>query len=331
MPDSNVPALTLPSNIAARVEAAISKVDERNLIESFLANKAETTRKGYESDLRHFAKWLNLDDIDQAAAAVMSGSSTQANQILLAWQSDQLEQGLSAATINRRASALKALVKLGRMLGKTNVVIDVPGLKRETLRDTRGPGVDALRSMVAAIKGRKDGPEKVRDLAIFRLLTSLALRRGEASSLDVGDLEGGRVWIKKKGKREKKPFTIPDQVASVIMDWLKRYHPNPEPDQPMFVCLRGPGTGGRLSGSGIYKLIRRLGKEAGVDAPVRPHGIRHSAVTSALDLRDGDVRAVRHFSSHANLDVLLVYDDARQDFAGEISKEVDAEIWGATA
>jgi integrase/recombinase XerC len=59
-------------------------------------------------------------------------------------------------------------------------------------------------------------------------------------------------------------------------------------------------------------------------AKVRPHGIRHTAITAALDTTRGDVRRVRAFSRHANVQTLLVYDDARNDHVGTVAASVGA-------
>ncbi len=80
------------------------------------------------------------------------------------------------------------------------------------------------------------------------------------------------------------------------------------------------GGSGRLTGTSLYRIVRRLGEDAGVRA--RPHGLRHAAITEALDLTGGDVRAVQRFSRHRKLETLLRYDDNRTDMAGAIARRV---------
>jgi site-specific recombinase XerC len=55
---------------------------------------------------------------------------------------------------------------------------------------------------------------------------------------------------------------------------------------------------------------------------VTPHGLRHAAITSALDLTKGDVRAVQRFSRHRDVRVINVYDDSREDLAGVVARLV---------
>src|SRR5262249_26704697 len=100
--------------------------------------------------------------------------------------------------------------------------------------------------------------------------------------------------------------------------WVEARGPTPG---ALFVRLDRAGPGhGRLSDAAVYALVRGLGERAGLRA--RPHGLRHAAITEALDLMSGDVRAVQRFSRHRKLDTLLIYDDARRDLAGEVARRV---------
>ena len=85
---------------------------------------------------------------------------------------------------------------------------------------------------------------------------------------------------------------------------------------PLFVNFDRAGKGGRLTGSAVIHW-GELGTKAGLT--VRPHGLRHLAITSALDLTKGDVRAVQKFSRHKDVRVLNAYDDNRQDLAGDVA------------
>ena len=85
----------------------------------------------------------------------------------------------------------------------------------------------------------------------------------------------------------------------------------------MFVNFDRAGKGRRLTGTSLYRIVRDLGLAAGVKA--RPHGLRHAAITEALDRTGGNVRAVQRFSRHRDLRVLNRSDDNRQDLGGEVA------------
>jgi site-specific recombinase XerD len=82
----------------------------------------------------------------------------------------------------------------------------------------------------------------------------------------------------------------------------------------------------RLTAIGLYGVVRELGRRLGFK--VWPHGLRHAAITEALDLTGGNVRAVQRFSRHRDVRVLERYDDNRRDLGGEVAKQVAASVPG---
>src|SRR6266571_4543544 len=76
----------------------------------------------------------------------------------------------------------------------------------------------------------------------------------------------------------------------------------------------------------LLDLVRELGRKIGLK--VWPHGLRHTAITEALDLTGGNDRAVQRFSRHRDVRILERYDDNRRDLAGEVAKQVAASVPG---
>jgi integrase/recombinase XerC len=81
--------------------------------------------------------------------------------------------------------------------------------------------------------------------------------------------------------------------------------------------LTAPGKGARLTGTGLYLVVRDLGRKAGLT--VRPHGLRHAGITEALDLTNGNIRAVQRYSRHRDMRILNLYDDNRTDLGGDVA------------
>jgi integrase/recombinase XerC len=70
----------------------------------------------------------------------------------------------------------------------------------------------------------------------------------------------------------------------------------------------------------VFRVVRDLGKK--VDVETRPHGLRHEAITRALDRTNGDIRKVQRFSRHKDARTVLIYDDNRRDLGGEVAELV---------
>jgi integrase/recombinase XerC len=67
-------------------------------------------------------------------------------------------------------------------------------------------------------------------------------------------------------------------------------------------------------------MVAWLGGRAGLRT--WPHVLRHTAVTQALQLTNGDFRKVARFSRHADIRTIQHYDDNREDLGGQVAQMV---------
>lgn len=285
------------------------------LVEVFLSGKSQRTLRAYALDLRDFAAFVGSLSIEAAAEALLGRGHGAANELALSWRSNLLERGLTPATINRRLAALRSLVKLARTIGMVPWTLELAGVASAKYRETKGPGLAGFRALLDLAE--QDASAKgLRDRVALRLLWDLALRREEVVSLDVAnvDLSAGTLSILGKGRRERETLTLPPPTAAAIRAWLAVRGTEPG---PLVVNMDRRTKGERLTGAGLYYIVRDLGRRAGVT--VRPHGVRHAAITEALERTGGNVRAVQRFSRHRDLRTLTAYDDNRTDLAGDVA------------
>ena len=80
-----------------------------------------------------------------------------------------------------------------------------------------------------------------------------------------------------------------------------------------------------MSPAAFGRMVGVLAKRAGIDH-VRPHGLRHAAITAALDASGGDLRAAQRFSRHRDPRTLCLYDDNRKDLGGDLACRVAASV-----
>jgi len=287
------------------------------LVAAFLAGRNARTMLAYSQDLEDFRRFVGADDVNAAAALLLGRGHGEGNAMALGYRSSLVDRGLAAATINRRLAALRSLVKLGRVLGSVPWTLEVQNAKAQPYRDTRGPGRSGFLLLLEQLRGRTDA-KGARDRAILRLLYERALRCCEVVRLDFEDLdlEQQSISILGKGRSAKEPVTLAPSTVAAIREWLAIRGSLPG---PLFTNLDRAHARQRLSGTGVYDLVRGLGDAVGIRA--RPHGLRHAAITEALD-RGADVRAVQRFSRHRDLRILLVYDDNRADLGGEVARSI---------
>jgi integrase/recombinase XerC len=299
---------------------AIRAVDTENntayqiahLLSEWLGDKSPTTVSGYKKDLRLFEL-----DMSVSFFQVLSLPKLEGLKIIRQYKSLLKSKGLQAATINRRLSSLRALATIARASGFSD--LDLAAIKSEKViryRDTSGIEASQLKQLRLAVD--RTTAKGARDLVILGLLIENALRRSELANIAVSDLdlESFKIWITGKGKgSEKTAITISPRVRSDIEAWLGLGLT----ETHLLIGLVNTRQSCQLSTNTIAQIVKSYCRTIGVTKAMSPHRIRHSAITTALDLTNGNLREVQKLSRHKNLDTLQIYDDCRIDFQGKIT------------
>lgn len=233
----------------------------------------------------------------------------------MVWREHLLSEsgGKSPSTVNNSLSMVRGLLRRARQLGWIDWGIDVRGVAYEPVRDMRGPGEQAVQRLIRETESRP------RDRAILLLLAIQGLRRSEISSADVGSFDPGpppTLSIRRKRRRARVRVPLAGEVAAAVAELVR----GRDALEPLFVGRRGA----RLGGQGIWYLMRRIAREAGITVPVRPHGLRHFAGTTGLDI--GDPRGAAALLGHRNLESLAFYDDSRDRAALELAERIAARL-----
>lgn len=307
-----------------RMTTALIKYDDQDdkrpstsdLVASFLRRRKKQTLKTYKTDLDSFRTWYGAETPEGAIDGLISMGRASAHMKVQAWQTDLSELGYAPATINRKISSLRSLMKLAFRSGLVKWVLDdVDMIAAKPYRDTRGPGEDGFVRILDVVDNWEDTDYTRRDKAILHLLFGLGLRRAEVAKLDVEhvDFDSNELTILGKAREETEQMTMTPLVVEVLKSWLER---RGESSGALFLGLDPAGKGdGRITGSSIHRLVKRAAKQAGLDT--HPHALRHSAITAVLDATNGDVRKAQRFSRHKRLDTLVIYDDNREDLGGQ--------------
>lgn len=315
--ETNMNELTVINSGSVEIASASNR-----LLAAFLSGRSPATLRAYRSDIEAFASFLGCS-FEAAMSEFLRGGAGRANELAIQFKNFLMEKKLAAASINRSLAALRSIVKLGKTLGMIGWELEVVGLKSEAYRDTAGPGMSGFRSVMSKASSRKDG-KGLRDYAILRMAFDLGLRRKEIVGLDLADIDAtaGIVAILGKGRTEKSKLTLPEPTKAALQAWVEV---RGNESGPLFTNYDRASKGdGRLTGSAVYFIIVALGNQAGLT--LRPHGIRHCAITEILELTGGDVRSAAKFSRHRDIRVLTRYDDSRVDTAGDLAKRLAASV-----
>ncbi len=143
--------------------------------------------------------------------------------------------------------------------------------------------------------------QQERDLALVDVLYSTAARVSEIVALNRSDIdfvENGCIVHGKGGKE--RPVYLNASAAYHLQMYLRgRTDSNPA----LFVSYCKPYD--RLGKNGIEAILRRLGRDAGVDH-VHPHRYRRTALTNAAN-RGMPLQDVQSLAGHASPNTTMIY------------------------
>lgn len=137
--------------------------------------------------------------------------------------------------------------------------------------------------------------------ALLELLYGAGLRVGEASALDLDDLDllGGVVHVRHgKGDRERR-VPMGESAVAALRRWLEARGDALTP--AVFVNR----DGGRMSDRSMRRIVDAAGALGGV-AALHPHALRHAAATHMLD-GGADLRAIQEQLGHRTLSTTQRY------------------------
>jgi integrase/recombinase XerC len=282
-------------------------------------NASRHTTGGYLLDICQFAGFLwgvdapppyNWGDADRFAA----------RKFLVAFQ----RSGVRPATTARKLASLRSFY---RFLEREEAVAASPFAGLRAPKRTRGlPRILSIaevqrllaaplkvieRARAACAQDPDDLREyaALRDTAVLEVLYSTGARVGEiagAREKDV-DLVSGVMKVRGKGRKERLcPLGRPACAAlRAAFDKAAEVWPRGAGQRgSRAVCLNLKGA--PLTTRSIERLMKRYLAEAGLDAGLTPHTLRHSFATHMLDA-GADLRSVQELLGHASLSTTQIY------------------------
>ena len=258
-----------------------------------------------QCNLRLFSSWAEGRDIT---------TIEQLNPDLFNAYQEELSFRLSPRgrpiTMGTQLSHLGVLKQWGRYLVEQDFLISNPAKRLRLPKKTRPlpKVIPNLYEAVRIIETRTGEDRSVyRDQAILELLYSTGLRRGEAVNLNVSDLDlvGGYVWVREgKGKKDR-VVPLGKMACSRLQVYLDAVRPSylrGQEQGALFLHHRGE----RLSGQGIYHVVRKAVARAKLSPKITPHSLRHAAATHMMK-NGAPIRHLQEFLGHVSVETTQVY------------------------
>jgi integrase/recombinase XerD len=262
---------------------------------------SRNTLEAYRSDLQQFGAFLDRRAVDPLAVTT-ADLAAFVTELAVGREG---RSAVAATTLQRKIACLRSFY---RHLRREQILDHDP---TSELRPPRSPGRlpkvlsrDEVAQLLAQPKGTS--PAALRDRALLETMYACGLRASEAVSLQLSelDLEQGILRTHGKGSKER---LVP--VGSKAIETLQVYLSKARPrlvglrDEPrVFVNLRGAG----LSRQGLYKIVQRHARSAGLEKKMSPHTLRHTFATHLL-AGGCDLRSLQEMLGHADIGTTQIY------------------------
>jgi integrase/recombinase XerD len=263
---------------------------------------SRNTLDAYRTDLQQYGAYLAAHEIDALAAGPAEISEFLAE---LATGNGDDRPACSAATVHRKAACLRSFYK---QLRRDELIGDDPTAALSSPRRAKKlPQVlnySEVQKLLAAPSGSE--PTALRDRALLEVMYACGLRASETIGLELGDVDLHEGFLRARGKGSKERLVpLGRKAIAAIAAYLRGGRPElvgEGHEARLFVNFRG----GPLSRQGLYKIVQRNARQAGLSGQMSPHTLRHSFATHLL-AGGCDLRAVQEMLGHADISTTQMY------------------------
>ena len=263
----------------------------------FERNYSEKTIVSYRIDLVEFEGFLKKVDAEKDLVAVDA-------DLVRSWMVSLMENGRSAATVNRKLSSLRSFYRflLKRRFVDLDPMLKVVGPKKQKTLPSflRVQEMDRLLDECSP----SEGFEGVRDRLILEMFYATGMRLSELVGLNDADVDFSAKLLKVTGKRNKQrliPFG--EELWVDLLEYVKiRNEALPDRDCALFVRK----DGGRMYPELVYRLVRRNLSKVATLKKKSPHVLRHTFATAMLN-GNAELQAVKELLGHESLATTEIY------------------------
>ena len=221
-----------------------------------------------------------------------------------------LRRRCAPSTVMRKLSALKAFyryfVRQERLTVDPTANLGSPRLARRLPTTLSIAEVERLLAQPDPAK-----PRGLRDRALLEFAYATGLRVSELVTVerDAVNFEMGFVRCTGKGSKER---IVP--VGRRALEALRAYLASREDTGRTLFA----GRGGRpMTRAGVWNLLRRYARQAGLRQKVSPHTLRHSFATHLL-AGGADLRAIQEMLGHTSVSTTQIYTHVSTDHLREV-------------
>ena len=256
---------------------------------------SRNTILAYRADIIDFNFWLKEKDV----------AISEVCESLISDYFTCVRKSLKASTLNRKISAIK---KFYLWMNREKHVSTNPSGRIKGLKFSQKLAFVLTENQLSNLFSlpNTETDNGLRDRTILELMYASGLRVSELVGLKYTDclLSEKAVIVSGKGRKERVvPFG--DEAVFWIEKYLSSSRPKILKNKPSDFFFVGKG-GGKLSRQFIWKLVRKLTAQIGLENDCTPHTFRHTFATHLLN-NGADLRAIQLLLGHSDISTTQIY------------------------
>ena len=287
-------------------------IDEYLAVLKLEKNLSDNSVSSYKSDLTRLLNYLEDGKIKDYSEI----DHTTISKFLQVLKNN----GLTGSSASRYLSSLRGFFSY---LYANGYILKDPTERVSSAKVTRKLPEVLSFNEIDKILEQPDTKDKLglRDKAILELFYSSGLRVSELIDLKISDLFLDDEVIRVLGKGSKQRI-VP--IGSSAINWLNEYmlKSRPSLEQRLksknYIFLNSRGS--KLSRMGVWKIVERYVKEAGIKKEVHPHTFRHSFATHLLE-GGADLRSVQEMLGHSDISTTQIYTHIDREYIKQVHKD----------
>ncbi len=272
-------------------------------------NLSAHTLRAYAIDLRNYLDFATRSKYDPLHLT---------HQQFRRYLAELDRAGYSHKTTARHLSCVRSYFAYMNMRGFIDVnpaqVAATPKIGKDMPRIVAGTDLEKLLSV-----SDTSTPEGMRNQAFLELLYASGARIAEISQLKVQDVNFSTKTARLFGKGSKERV-VP--LYDLALKTLSRYINTARPQllkkgqrEELFVSVRG----NPMSTDALRRVFKTAAAQAGLDASLHPHDIRHAFATDLVE-NGADLRSVQELLGHASLSTTQIYANLSLNHMKEVYK-----------
>ena len=260
---------------------------------------SEHTVTAYEGDLAQFEQYLadNFKDVKILEVEPL---------MVRAWMMELLEKDISARSVGRKVSALRAFfryhVKLKNVTVNPMEAVTSPKVKKRLPQFVEEEDMANLFSEDLFA----DTYEGWRDRLIIELFYVTGMRLSELTNIRRNDVDLYACTVKVLGKRNKErviPFS--SRVKDLILKYFSLFDEK-YPEIPKNYYIFVAPNCNKIYPKAVYRIVRKYLDLVTTIDKRSPHVLRHTFATHMLN-HGADINAIKEILGHASLSATQIY------------------------